>query len=315
MKKITIALFMMLFFITTVYSKDVIIFTSPDGLPALSIVKMINDNNEISGKKIDYKLEKVSESLVMNFLKKESDIGIVPSNLAGQLYNKNLNYKIIGTVGWGSFYIVSREDIKDIKDLKGKKIYTMGKGLTPDIILQTILKENGINPDKDLQINYLSGGSELAPMYLAGKIDMIMVSEPALSKIISKDKKSKINFDMNNEWKKIFKDDMGFPQSTLIIKENLIKEEPEFVSEFINELENSIEFIYSKNPVKEKYIIESKITIDLSVLDEILERVNIKFISADNSRETYRLYFENIEKINSKAIGGKIPDEKIFISK
>lgn len=315
MKKITIALFMMLFFITTVYSKDVIIFTSPDGLPALSIVKMINDNNEISGKKIDYKLEKVSESLVMNFLKKESDIGIVPSNLAGQLYNKNLNYKIIGTVGWGSFYIVSREDIKDIKDLKGKKIYTMGKGLTPDIILQTILKENGINPDKDLQINYLSGGNELAPMYLAGKIDMIMVSEPALSKIISKDKKSKINFDMNNEWKKIFKDDMGFPQSTLIIKENLIKEEPEFVSEFINELENSIEFIYSKNPVKEKYIIESKITIDLSVLDEILERVNIKFISADNSRETYRLYFENIEKINSKAIGGKIPDEKIFISK
>ncbi len=315
MKKITIALFMMLFFITAVYSKDVIIFTSPDGLPALSIVKMINDNNEISGKKIDYKLEKVSESLVMNFLKKESDIGIVPSNLAGQLYNKNLNYKIIGTVGWGSFYIVSREDIKDIKDLKGKKIYTMGKGLTPDIILQTILKENGINPDKDLQINYLSGGNELAPMYLAGKIDMIMVSEPALSKIISKDKKSKINFDMNNEWKKIFKDDMGFPQSTLIIKENLIKEEPEFVSEFINELENSIEFIYSKNPVKEKYIIESKITIDLSVLDEILERVNIKFISADNSRETYRLYFENIEKINSKAIGGKIPDEKIFISK
>ncbi|MDU1910795.1 ABC transporter substrate-binding protein [Fusobacterium sp.] len=315
MKKKIIALFMMLFFITTVYSEDVITFVFPDGLPALSIVKMINDDKKISGKKIDYKLEKISESLVMNFLKKESDIGIVPSNLAGQLYNKNLNYKIIGTVGWGSFYIVSREDIKSIKNLKGKKIYTIGKGLTPDIILQTILKENGIIPDKDLEINYLSGGNELAPMYLAGKIDTIMVSEPILSKIISKDSKSKINFDMNDEWKKVFKNDIGFPQSTLIVKESLIKEEPEFVSAFINELESSIEFIYSENPAKEKYIIESKITIDLSVLDEILKRVNIKFISADNSRETYQLYFENIEKINSKAIGGKIPDEKIFISK
>lgn len=315
MKKKIIALFMMLFFITTVYSEDVITFVFPDGLPALSIVKMINDDKKISGKKIDYKLEKISESLVMNFLKKESDIGIVPSNLAGQLYNKNLNYKIIGTVGWGSFYIVSREDIKSIKNLKGKKIYTIGKGLTPDIILQTILKENGIIPDKDLEINYLSGGNELAPMYLAGKIDTIMVSEPILSKIISKDSKSKINFDMNDEWKKVFKNDIGFPQSTLIVKESLIKEEPEFVSAFINQLESSIEFIYSENPAKEKYIIESKITIDLSVLDEILKRVNIKFISADNSRETYQLYFENIEKINSKAIGGKIPDEKIFISK
>lgn len=315
MKKIIIVLFMMLFFITAVYSKDVVTFAFPDGLPALSIVKMINDDKEISGKKIDYKLEKISESLIMNFLKEESDIGIVPSNLSGQLYNKNLDYKIVGTIGWGSFYIVSREKIKNIEDLKGKEIYTIGKGLTPDIILQTILKENGINPDKDLRINYLSGGNEIAPMYLAGKIDIIMVSEPVLSKILSKDKRSEINFDMNNEWKKVFKDDTGFPQSTLIVKENLIKEEPEFISAFINKLENSIEFIYSKNPVKEEYIIESKITIDLSVLDEILKRVNIKFISADNSRETYRLYFENIEKINSKAIGGKIPNEKIFISK
>ena len=35
MKKTIIALLMMLFFITTVYSKDTIKFTSPDGLPAL----------------------------------------------------------------------------------------------------------------------------------------------------------------------------------------------------------------------------------------------------------------------------------------
>ena len=34
---------------------------------------MMNDNKKISDKKIEYKLEKVSESLVMNFLKKESE--------------------------------------------------------------------------------------------------------------------------------------------------------------------------------------------------------------------------------------------------
>ena len=315
MKKTIIALFMMLFFITAVYSKDTVKFTSPDGLPALSVVKMISDDKEISGKKIEYKLEKISESLVMNFFKKESDIGIVPSNLAGQLYNKNLNYKIIGTVGWGSFYVISRDNLKEIKDLKGKEIYTIGKGLTPDIMLQTILEENGINPDKDLKINYLSGGNELAPMYLAGKIDIAMVSEPVLSKIISKDSKSKINFNMNDEWRKAFKNDTGFPQSTLIMAESLIKEEPEFVSEFITELENSIEFIYGENPDKEKYIIESKVTIDMSILNEVIKRANIRFVSADNSKEVYKLYFEKIEKTNSKAIGGKIPDEKIFMSK
>lgn len=315
MRKTIIALFMVLFFITTVYSKDIVKFTSPDGLPALSVVKMISDDKEISGKKIEYKLEKVSESLVMNFLKRESDIGIVPSNLAGQLYNKNLNYKIIGTVGWGSFYIISREDIGNIKDLKGKEIYTIGKGLTPDIILQSILEENGINPDKDLKINYLSGGNELAPLYLAGKINIAMISEPVLSKIMSKDNKSKIIFNMNEEWKKAFRSNTGFPQSTLVAKEELIKEDPEFIAEFVKELENSIEFIYGKNSDKEKYTAESKITIDMSILNEVIKRANIKFVPAGDSREAYKVYFEKIEKTNSKAIGGKIPDEKIFMSK
>lgn len=315
MKKIILTLFTILFFITTTYSKDDITFSFPDGLPALSIVKMINNDKEIFGKKIDYKLEKIPESLVMNFFKKESDIGIVPSNLAGQLYNKNLNYKIIGTVGWGSFYIISRENIQNIKELKGKEIYTIGKGLTPDIMLQTILEENGINPDKDLKINYLSGGNELGPMYLAGRIDIAMVSEPVLSKIISKDNKSKINFNMNDEWKKVFKNDTGFPQSTLIMAESLLNEEPEFVSKFITKLENSIEFIYGESSDKEKYMIESKITLDMSILNEVIKRANIKFVPIGNSKEVYKLYFEKIEKINSRAIGGKIPDEKIFMSK
>lgn len=253
---------------------------------------MISDDKEISGKKIEYKLEKVSEFLVMNFLKRESDIGIVPSNLAGQLYNKNLNYKIIGTVGWGSFYIISREDIRDIKDLKGKEIYTIGKGLTPDIILQSILEENGINPDKDLKINYLSGGNELAPLYLAGKINIAMISEPVLSKIMSKDNKSKIIFNMNEEWKKAFRSNTGFPQSTLVAKEELIKEDPEFIAEFVKELENSIEFIYGKNSDKEKYTAESKITIDMSILNEVIKRANIKYVPAGDSREAYKVYFE-----------------------
>ena len=66
---------------------------------------------------------------------------------------------------------------------------------------------------------------------------------------------------------------------------------------------------------KEKYTAESKITIDMSILNEVIKRANIKFVPAGDSREAYKVYFEKIEKTNSKAIGGKIPDEKIFMSK
>ena len=129
----------------------------PDGLPALSIVSMMSTTKEIDGKKIDYKVEKLSDALVVNMLKREGDIAVVPSNFSAQLYNKNLGYKILGTVGWGSFYVVSRENIKSLEELKGKEVYTFGKGLTPDIIFQSILERKGIDK-KDIKINYLSNG-------------------------------------------------------------------------------------------------------------------------------------------------------------
>lgn len=90
---------------------------------------------------------------------------------------------------------------------------------------------------------------------------------------------------------KAFGINLGFPQSTLIASENLIKEDPEFIAKFITELENSIEFIYGKSLNKEKYITESKVTIDMSILDEVI-KTNINFVSAEDSKEAYKLYFE-----------------------
>ena len=42
----------------------------PDGLPALSIVSMMSTTKEIDGKKIDYKVEKLSDALVVNIDRK-----------------------------------------------------------------------------------------------------------------------------------------------------------------------------------------------------------------------------------------------------
>mgnify|MGYP005967997297 CR=1 FL=1 len=178
----------------------------PDGLPALSIVNMVSTTKEIDGKKINYKIEKLSDALVVNMLKREGDIAVVPSNFSAQLYNKNLGYKILGTVGWGSFYVVSRENIKSLEELKGKEVYTFGKGLTPDIIFQSILEKKGIDK-KDIKINYLSNGNEVASLYLGKKVDTIVIPEPMLSKVLSKSFPGKAIFpftDLKRQQKAVF---------------------------------------------------------------------------------------------------------------
>ena len=147
-----------------------ITFAVPDGLPAIGIAKMIKEKPEIvKGYDVTYTIEQSSESLATNVMKVEPDVAIVPSNLAATAYNKtNGEYKIAGTTGWGSFYLGSTNPEATLENLKGKEVYNIGKGLTPDITARAILKDKGIDVDNDINFSYVDGVSELAPIILAG---------------------------------------------------------------------------------------------------------------------------------------------------
>ncbi|WP_101474957.1 ABC transporter substrate-binding protein [Fusobacterium sp.] len=309
-KKFIFVMFLFCFTIS-LFAKNIKVLT-PSGLPALSLVKMVNENKQIAGNNIEYKIEKNSDALVVDMLKREGDIAIVPSNFAAQLYNKNLDYVILGTVGWGSFYIVSDKKITSLKELKNKQIYTFGRGLTPDIVLRNILLNNGINLENDIKINYVTSGNELPPLFIGGKANIINIPEPMLSTLIYKDKKAYVNFNLNDIWKNLYKTKYGYPQSTLVVKKEILDKNPQFIKSFLENLESSIKFLYGNSDNKNDYINRLNIMINMNVIDNILLKANIDFVRIDNCKQEYENYFKVLNQFNSKVLGGNIPDEKIF---
>lgn len=307
LKKNLLILFILLSL--SIFAETIKVVT-PDGLPALSLVNMM-DTKKIDNIQLNYKVEKMSDALIVDMLKREGDIAIVPSNFSAQLYNKKLGYKILGTIGWGSFYIVSRDNINSLEELKGKEVYTFGKGLTPDLIFQSILEKKGINKNS-IKINYLSSGNEVASLYLGKKIDTIVIPEPMLSKVLSKSPTSTIVANLNDEWKNITNSDLGYPQSTLVIKEEIYETNPKFVKEFINKLTESISKLYKNSGETVENVKRNSLSIDTSVLNKVLTRANIFYTPIIDCKEEYNNYFKILELTNKKVIGGKLPDEEIF---
>ncbi|WP_294660173.1 ABC transporter substrate-binding protein [uncultured Fusobacterium sp.] len=307
LKKNLLILFILLSL--SIFAETIKVVT-PDGLPALSLVNMM-DTKKIDNIQLNYKVEKMSDALIVDMLKREGDIAIVPSNFSAQLYNKKLGYKILGTIGWGSFYVVSRDNINSLEELKGKEVYTFGKGLTPDLIFQSILEKKGINKNS-IKINYLSSGNEVASLYLGKKVDTIVIPEPMLSKVLSKSPTSTIVANLNDEWKNITNSDLGYPQSTLVIKEEIYETNPKFVKEFINKLTESISKLYKNSGETVENVKRNSLSIDTSVLDKVLNRANIFYTPIIDCKEEYNNYFKILELTNKKVIGGKLPDEEIF---
>lgn len=307
LKKNLLILFILLSL--SVFAETIKVVT-PDGLPALSLVNMM-DTKKIDNIQLNYKVEKMSDALIVDMLKREGDIAIVPSNFSAQLYNKKLGYKILGTIGWGSFYVVSRDNINSLEELKGKEVYAFGKGLTPDLIFQSILEKKGINKNS-IKINYLSIGNEVASLYLGKKVDTIVIPEPMLSKVLSKSPTSTIVANLNDEWKNITNSDLGYPQSTLVIKEEIYETNPKFVKEFINKLTESISKLYKNSGETVENVKRNSLSIDTSVLNKVLTRANIFYTPIIDCKEEYNNYFKILELTNKKVIGGKLPDEEIF---
>ena len=291
-------------------------FVAPDGLPAIAVAKLIKEKPEVkAGYNINYTIEKNSESLGTSVMKGEPDIAIVPSNLAATAFNKNKEYKIAGTVGFGSFYIGSTNENQTLEDLKGKEVYNIGKGLTPDIIAKTILKDKGIDVDKDINFSYVDGVNELAPIILSGKTQYAVIPEPALSTVQSKNEKFKIILDLNEEWKKINNSEYGYPQSTIIVKKDLYENHKEFVKEFLKQVNAGIEWAYSDKETLGTYCEEIGISAKKPIIIKAMEKSNIKYVDIKDSYKEYKTYFEKLNQFDPKTIGGSIPDDEIFMEK
>lgn len=294
-----------------------IIFAIPDGLPAIGTAKMIKEKpNIIKGYNVTYTIEKSSESLASNIMKGEPDVAIVPSNLAAIAFNKtNGEYKIAGTTGWGAFYIGSTNPNATFEDFKGKEIYNIGKGLTPDIITRTILKDKGIDIDNKINFSYVDGVSELPPIILSAKAEYAVVPEPALSIIQTKDEKFKVILDLNKEWKTINNSEYGYPQATIIVKKELIQNDSEFVKRLLEKINESTEFAYSDKEKLGVYCEEIGVSAQKNIIIKAIEKSNIKYVPIKSSYKEYKTYFEKLNEFDPKTIGGKVPNEEIFMEK
>lgn len=282
----------------------------PNGLPTMALAYMMEETKEIDGATLHYLLPKANDAMMVAMMKGTPDIAVIPSNLAAQLYQKQGEYKILGTLTSSSFYILGQNPVSSIKDLKGKKIYAFAKGLTPDIVLKTILKRNQLEKEADIQ--YLSSPIEALQMYLKDKNAFVFLTEPMITQAMLKNKEIKILFSMAEEWKKQFPQTTGFPQAVVVVKKELLGNY-QFRKELDISLQASVNFLYN-SPRGVEVLAKYGFSFSDETLTPLLKRSGIQWagIYSLKQKENFEQYYKILEKENPNMIGGRIPEDSIY---
>jgi NitT/TauT family transport system substrate-binding protein len=285
---------------------------APYGTPVLSMVKMIEENPEITDYvSVNYEPIQATDVLTARLINNEADIAIVPTNLAANLFSKGIEYQLAGVTGWGAFYMIASEEISSIEDLKGRTITTIGRGLTPDAMLRYILSENGLEPDVDVIIEYLAGASELAANYIAGEIDLAMIPQPVLTSVLMKREDSIVVIDVQAAWSDITGYE-NYPQASIVVSTALIEEHPEVVENFLAEFNLSEDWL-NENPAEAGAYYENLgIGLNAIIVEKAIPASNLDFHPVAEAKEVLNAYFEVLYNFNPELIGGQSVDEAMY---
>ncbi|MBO4409806.1 MAG: ABC transporter substrate-binding protein, partial [Spirochaetales bacterium] len=242
----------------------------------------------------------------------DCDIAALPTNAASSLYNKTSGGVRIAALNTaGVLYILEKGNtVSSVADLKGRTIYAVGQGSNPEYVLRYILSKNGIDPDKDVTIQFLDS-AELTTKAATGDIDLCMLPVPAVTTVLIKNKDMRIALDMTEQWDAL---DTGsiLTMGCVVVRTEFLKEHPIEVSAFLSDYEKSIEFV--KNNVAEAGELCAKYEIvpAAAVATKAIPDCNLIFVSGSAIRDSLEGYLQVLYDSNPKSIGGKMPGDDFY---
>ena len=152
---------------------------------APSYVAMSQGFFEEEGLNIELSTGQGADKVMTSVLSKDADIGFSGPEAAVYVYNEGRdNYPVIFaqvTKRDGSFIIGREKEDFSFENMRGKKILGGRKGGVPEMTLEYVLKNNGLKPNEDIEVDTSIQFALMAGAFSGGEGDYVTLFEPAAS--------------------------------------------------------------------------------------------------------------------------------------
>lgn len=282
------------------------------GPTGMGMVKLMDDNEtKTSLNPYNFNIAGSADEIVADIVKGDLDVAAVPANLASVLYNKTQGKVSVAAINTlGVLYIVETgESVKTLEDLKGKTIYSTGKGTTPEYALNYILSSNAIDPQKDVTIEYKAEATEVAAI-LASKDDVIaLLPEPFVTAAKSKNDKLTAAISLGEQWKKINGEELV--TGVIVVRNEFLENNQGAFKTFLGEYQASTEFVNSDLEKSAELVGKYEI-VPSPIAKLAIPNSNITFISGEEMKSNLSAYLKILFDQNPKSVGGKMPEDSFY---
>ena len=281
------------------------------GPTAMGMVKLMEDSGEgsVNGNSYEFTVVGAPTEITPMLVKGEVDIAALPANLAAVIYNNTKGkVKVLAVNTLGVLYICENgNSVSSIEDLKGKTIYSSGKGSSPEYALDYILEQNGLS---DLPVEWKSEHAECVAALLNDPDAVALLPQPFATTAIMKNPSIRIALDLNKEWDKV-SPESALLTGVVVARTEFVEKEGAAVERFLEEYGKSTAWV-NENVAESSLMIGNLGIVTAQVAEKALPYCNIVCITGPEMKERLSGYLEVLYNANAKSVGGVLPGEDFY---
>lgn len=296
----------------TTYQANLAMLKGPTSAGAINMLD--SSKNDDSNFIFNESVEGAPDAVIPQLLSGEADMAIIPPNLAATVYNKTEGkIKILAINNLGVLYLVENGDlgINSIEDLvnSGETIYTSGKGATPDLAINEVIKNAGFN-ESDVNIEYLAEANEVAQKMIAGEAKIALLPEPMVTNVLMKNENAKVALDVN----KLYEEATSSPliSAVLVARSEYLDEidVPLLLENYEQSIDKANTNIDATAALLGKYDIMPE-----EVAKKALPKLALKYIDGDEMKIMVESYLDQLYASNPQLVGGSLPADDFYYTK
>ena len=282
-----------------------------NGPTGMGAAKLIADNAEGTTRN-DYQVEVAAQptDLTGKLATGEVDIAALPTNVAANLYNKAGNIQMLALNTLGVLYILENGDtVHSFADLAGKTLYATGQGANPEYVLDYLLTQNGLDPERDVDIQWLTSEEVQAKM-VSGEAALAMLPVPAATAVMMQNSDVRAAIDFNTAWEEAGAEGT-FTMGCVVARTEFIQENPQAVENFLEEYAASIDFVKNNPETAALLVVEAGIVPKEPIALAAIPQANLVCITGSDML-SIRDYYAVLYAADPDSIGGANPDDGFF---
>ncbi|WP_068119014.1 ABC transporter substrate-binding protein [Tropicimonas marinistellae] len=235
---------------------------------------------------------------------------------AANFFNRGAGTTMINVVSWGVLYVMARdESITRIEDLAGRHVLLSNKNEAPDLLFRLVLTWSGLDPDNDLQLDYVGSPGEAVPLYLNGRGDVAVLHEPAATAALARAAKAGLPIKRAIDVTETYGQHTGrgarIPQVGLAANAAFLDAHADVVAAVHAACVEAGTWVL-ENPDMAGALASLTLPLPAPVIAKSVPNIHLDVVSAREARADIDIYFKHLMSLDPGIVGGGLPHPAFY---